>query len=185
MIHIFHDWEISMAHDEVILTCRTCKKVKREPWYPVVGWCRPPVLPPTKIRNKKERIYKMDIDKLSVKQIERFQKLIELKDEAKELYYMVVNNQKVKLLPDYKDRFILWDDSNNQEYLKYENNNWAWVASYLHQHYEVTIDLDSIYQQLVRAYEWQNNPDKRGYTNNDEDAIRYFSAYARGLVNKK
>ena len=126
----------------------------------------------------------MDINRLSVKEIEKFQKLIELKDEAKKLYYMVVNNQKVKLLPDYKGKFILWDDSNNQEYLKYQNNSWVWVAAYLHQHYEVEIDLDKIYQMMVRAYEFKNNLEKRGYTNNDEDAINYFSVYAKSLVNK-
>ena len=46
MIHIFHDWQISMTHDEVIKTCSICGKEKREPWYPITGWCRPPRLPP-------------------------------------------------------------------------------------------------------------------------------------------
>jgi hypothetical protein len=46
IIHIFHDWITSMTYDEVIRTCRVCGKVKREPWHPIEGWCRPPILPP-------------------------------------------------------------------------------------------------------------------------------------------
>jgi len=31
-----------MTYDEVIHTCKICGKEKREPWYPIEGWCRPP-----------------------------------------------------------------------------------------------------------------------------------------------
>lgn len=48
-MHIFHDWIMSMTHDEVIHTCRICGKVKREPWYPIMGWFRPPQIPPPKL----------------------------------------------------------------------------------------------------------------------------------------
>lgn len=33
---------MSMTYDEVIYTCRICGKQKREPWYPIAGWSRPP-----------------------------------------------------------------------------------------------------------------------------------------------
>ena len=44
-MHIFHDWKLSMTYEEVIHTCRVCGKEKREPWYPIMGLCRPPRIP--------------------------------------------------------------------------------------------------------------------------------------------
>lgn len=48
-MHLFHDYIISMTYDEVISTCRICGKEKRKPWYPIIGWARPPKTPPKKL----------------------------------------------------------------------------------------------------------------------------------------
>lgn len=127
----------------------------------------------------------MDINNMSANEIEALEKYIEFKNEAKELYNTVIKNQKISLLPDFKGRHIVWDDTNNQEYLKQENGKWWWVAAYLHQHYEVPIDIEGIFQMMKFGYEWSINSEKRGYVNTNQDAIGYFRSYVRKLKTSK
>ena len=70
---------------------------------------------------------------------------------------------------------------NNAEYLVLKDNKWVWEAIYLHQHYIVPIDIEGIYRMMIRGYEHRKDESKRGFVNENEDAIKYFTSYVKRL----
>ena len=127
----------------------------------------------------------MNIDTLSINGIEKLQVLINFKDEAKRLYKIITTKQKISLYPNDKGRYTTWKDDHNEEYLINKDGTWWWVAAYLHQHYEVPITEDGIFNMMKLGYEWSIDPDKRGYVNNNQDAIKYFTSYVDYKLNKQ
>jgi len=126
----------------------------------------------------------MDLKILTIGDIESLEMMIKFKNEAKRLYNEIINKQYIKLITDANGRYTVWKDDHNSEYLVNRDGKWWWVAAYLHQHYEVPIDENGIYQIMNRGYEWSINPEKHGYVNNDQDAIKYFTGYINHRLNK-
>lgn len=120
----------------------------------------------------------MDLTVEDLKDIEQLQKF---RKEAEELYHTVIKNQTVPLILDNMNRYKLWDDSNNATYLALVEGKWIWQARYLHQTYDVPIDIEGIYRMMIRGYEHRKDESKRGFVNNNEDAIKYFKSYVNGL----
>lgn len=120
----------------------------------------------------------MDLTVEDLKDIEQLQKF---RKEAEELYHTVIKNQTVPLILDNMNRYKLWDDSNNATYLALVEGTWIWQARYLHQTYDIPIDIEGIYRMMVRGYEHRKDESKRGFVNNNEDAIKYFKSYVDGL----
>lgn len=114
----------------------------------------------------------------NLKDIEELQKL---RREAENLYSTVTKNQTVPLILDNHNRYKIWGDLNNAEYLVLKDNKWIWEAIYLHQHYTVPIDVEDIYKMMVRGYEHRKDESKRGLVNENGDAIKYFTSYAKRL----
>lgn len=120
----------------------------------------------------------MDLTTEDLKDIEELQKF---RREAESLYQIVTKNQTVPLILDNYNRYKVWGDSNNAEYLVLKDNKWIWEAIYLHQHYIVPIDVEGIYRMIVRGYEHRKDESKRGLVNENEDAIKYFTSYVKRL----
>lgn len=120
----------------------------------------------------------MDLTTEDLKDIEELQKF---RREAESLYQIVTKNQTVPLVLDNYNRYKVWGDSNNAEYLVLKDNKWIWEAIYLHQHYIVPIDVEGIYRMIVRGYEHRKDKSKRGLVNENEDAIKYFTSYVKRL----
>lgn len=127
----------------------------------------------------------VDLIDLTVEDLKDIEKLQEFRREAESLYSTVVNNQLVPLVLDNQNRYTLWDDTNNAEYLSLSDGKWVWQARYLHQKYDVPIDINSIYRMLVCGYEHEKDESKRGYVNNCKDAIGYFRSYVTKLKKHK
>lgn len=119
----------------------------------------------------------MNIDSLTVEGIEKLEVFVKFKDEAKRLYKTVVDKQKIGLFPNKRGVYTVWKDDHNEEYLINKDGGWKWVADYLHQHYEVPITENGIFEMMKLGYEWSIDPDKKGYVNNNQDAIKYFTSY--------
>lgn len=123
----------------------------------------------------------IDLMSLTSEDLRDIEVLQKFRIEAENLYRTVVKNQTVPLILDNMNRYKLWDDSNNAEYLALIDGNWIWQARYLHQTYDVPIDVEGIYRIMVRGYEQRKDDSKRGFTNNNEDAIKYFKSYVTKL----
>ena len=76
----------------------------------------------------------------------------------------------------------MWDDTNNAEYLTLINGEWVWQARYLHQKYNVPINVEKIYKIMVHAYEMEK---KKTLTNDNKKAINYFTSYVDKLIDRQ
>jgi len=126
----------------------------------------------------------INLDDLTVEDLKDIEELQKFRKEAQRLYNIVVNNQRVPLILDDKNRYKLWDDTNNAEYLAFIDGEWVWQARYLHQTYDVQINAEKIYKTMVRAYEMEKDITKRGLVNSNKDAISYFTSYVNKLRDK-
>ncbi len=126
----------------------------------------------------------INLDDLTVEDLKDIEELQKIRKEAQRLYNIVVANQRVPLILDDKNRYKLWDDTNNAEYLTLIDGEWVWQARYLHQTYDVPINVEKIYKTMVCAYEMERDVTKRGLVNNNKDAISYFTSYVNELKDK-
>jgi hypothetical protein len=122
-----------------------------------------------------------DIKNMNVDEIEDLQQIIELKDKAKRLYKAIASNQYVDL---FSEKKIIWKDDYNSEYLIQKDGQWVWVAAYLNQHYEVTIDENYIFQMLKSAYYFEKEHKNSCLVNHAKDAMRYFEGYVNCRIKK-
>lgn len=122
----------------------------------------------------------IDLRELTVQDLKDIEKLQEFRKEAARLYNIVIKNQKVSLIPDNQNKYTIWDDGNNAEYLELKDGKWIWEARYLHQKYDVPINLEEIYNMMVRAYEHERN--KNPFSNTNKEAINYFTVYVNRLL---
>lgn len=127
----------------------------------------------------------INLNDLTVEDLKDIEELQKFRKESQRLYNIVVNNQKVPLILDAKNRFKLWDDTNNAEYLMLIDGEWVWQARYLHQKYDVPINVEKIYKTMVHAYEMEKDITKRGLANGNKEAISYFTAYVNKLTDKQ
>lgn len=127
----------------------------------------------------------INLNDLTVEDLKDIEELQKFRKESQRLYNIVVNNQKVPLILDDKNRFKLWDDTNNAEYLTLIDGEWVWQARYLHQKYDVPINVEKIYKTMVYAYEMEKDITKRGLANGNKEAISYFTAYVNKLTDKQ
>lgn len=127
----------------------------------------------------------INLNDLTVEDLKDIEELQKFRKESQRLYNIVVNNQKVPLILDDKNRYKLWDDTNNAEYLTLIDGEWVWQARYLHQKYDVPINVEKIYKTMVYAYETEKDITKRGLANGNKEAISYFTAYVNKLINKQ
>lgn len=127
----------------------------------------------------------INLNDLTVEDLKDIEELQKFRKESQRLYNIVVNNQKVPLILDAKNRFKLWDDTNNAEYLTLIDGEWVWQARYLHQKYDVPINVEKIYKTMVYAYEMEKDITKRGLANGNKEAISYFTAYVNKLTDKQ
>ena len=123
----------------------------------------------------------IDLMELTAEDLADIEVLQKLRKEAERLYRVIVNNQKVPLILDDQNRYKLWDDGNNAEYLALKDGEWVWQARYVHQTYDVPINLEKIYQTMVNGYKHRKDERKRGLVNNCDDAIKYFKSYVLKL----
>ena len=123
----------------------------------------------------------IDLMELTAEDLADIEVLQKFRKEAEKLYRVVVNNQKVPLVLDDMNRYKLWDDSNNAEYLALKDGEWFWQARYLHQTYDVPINMEKIYKMMVGGYQQRKDESKRGIVNNYADAIKYFKSYVSKL----
>lgn len=127
----------------------------------------------------------IDLMKLTVEDLKDIEELQKFRKDARKLYCTVVNNQFVPLILDDENRYKLWDDTNNAEYLVLVDGKWIWQARYLHQTYDVPIDMEEIYKMMVHGYEHEKDESKRCRVNNCKDAIGYFRSYVLKLEKQK
>lgn len=127
----------------------------------------------------------INLNDLTVEDLKDIEELQKFRKESQRLYNIVINNQKVPLILDDKNRYKLWDDTNNAEYLALINGEWVWQARYLHQKYDVPINVEKIYKIMVCAYEMEKDITKRGFANGNKEAIGYFTAYVNKLIIKQ
>lgn len=125
----------------------------------------------------------IDVKELTVQDLKDIEKLQKFRKEAERLYNIVIKSQKVPLIPDYKNKYTIWNDGNNAEYLELKDGEWIWEARYLHQRYDVPINLEEIYNMLVRAYEHERN--ENPFCNTNKEAINYFTTYVNRLYEKR
>ena len=123
----------------------------------------------------------IDINDLSGEQIKELGTLAELKSKADRLYEAVIKYQKVPL---YSNECTIWEDDHNREYLKHNGNKWMWIAEYLHQYYEISIDREEIFQVLKSSHEFAAQNVNTCYRNKYKEAIEYFTAYVTKLEDK-
>lgn len=126
----------------------------------------------------------INLNDLTVEDLKDIEELQKFRKESQRLYNIVVNNQKVPLILDDKNRYKLCGDTKNAEYLALIDGEWVWQARYLHQKYDVPINVEKIYKTMVHAYEMEKDITKMGFVNNNKDAISYFTAYVNKLINE-
>lgn len=124
----------------------------------------------------------INLNDLTVEDLKDIEELQKFRKESQRLYDIVVNNQKVPLILDDENRYKLWDDTNNAEYLTLINGEWVWQARYLHQKYNVPINVEKIYKIMVHAYEMEK---KKTLTNDNKKAINYFTSYVDKLIDRQ
>lgn len=127
----------------------------------------------------------INLNDLTVEDLKDIEELQKFRKESQRLYNIVINNQKVPLILDDKNRYKLWGDTYNAEYLALINGEWVWQARYLHQKYDVPINVENIYKIMVCAYEMEKDTTKRGFTNGNKEAIGYFTTYVNKLIIKQ
>lgn len=127
----------------------------------------------------------INLNDLTVEDLKDIEELQKFRKESQRLYNIVVNNQKVPLILDDKNRYKLWDDTNNAEYLVLIDGEWVWQARYLHQKYDVPINVEKIYKIMVCAYEMEKDITRRGFANSSKEAIYYFTSYVNKLIDKQ
>lgn len=127
----------------------------------------------------------INLNDLTVEDLKDIEELQKFRKESQRLYNIVINNQKVPLILDDKNRYKLWDDTNNAEYLALIDGEWVWQARYLYQKYDVPINVEKIYKTMVCAYEMEKDITKRGFANGNKEAISYFIAYVNKLITKQ
>lgn len=123
----------------------------------------------------------IDLMELTAEDLADIEVLQRLRREAEKLYRVVVSTQKVPLILDEQNRYKLWDDSNNAEYLALKDGEWIWQARYLHQTYDVPINMEKIYRMMVSGYQQRKDKSRRGFANTYEEAIEYFKSYVSKL----
>ena len=123
----------------------------------------------------------IDLMELTAEDLADIEVLQKLRKEAEKLYRAVVNNQRVPLILDDMNRYKLWDDSNNAEYLTLKDGEWIWQARYLHQSYDVPINKEKIYRIMVSGYQQRKDKSMIGFTNTYDEAIDYFKSYVSKL----
>lgn len=122
---------------------------------------------------------------MDIKDIEDLEKIVEMKNKAKELFGIISTKQKLPLFPNSKGRYVVWDDGNNYHYFVKENGNTYWVADYIHQYYKVLVSENGIFNRLLSAYEFEKNNKNTCYVNDSKDAMRYFESYVRYGIDKQ
>lgn len=125
----------------------------------------------------------IDLSELTVQDLKDIEKLQEFRKEAERLYNIIIKTQRVPLILDNQNRYTIWNDGNNIEYLELREGEWIWEARYLHQSYDVPINLEKIFNMMVRAYE--NAEYKNTARNIEKEAIDYFTTYTNNLLRKK
>ena len=66
----------------------------------------------------------IDLMELTAEDLADIEVLQKFRKESEKLYRAVVNNQRVPLILDEMNRYKLWDDSNNAEYLTLKDGEW-------------------------------------------------------------
>lgn len=127
----------------------------------------------------------INLNDLTIEDLKDIEELQKFRKESQRLYNTVINNQKVPLILDDKNRYKLWDDTNNAEYLALIDGEWVWQARYLHQTYDVPINVEKIYKTMVYAYKMEKDITKRGLANGNKEAIGYFTSYVNKLIDKQ
>lgn len=122
---------------------------------------------------------------MDINEIEELDKMIAMKNKAKELFEIISTKQKLSLFPNSKGRYVVWDDGNNQHYFVKEGGNTYWVADYLHQYYKILVSESGIFNKLVSAYRFDKDNKNTCYANNDMEAMRYFESYVRYGIDKQ
>jgi hypothetical protein len=122
-----------------------------------------------------------DLNSLSGEQIKELATFAKFKSEADRLYETIMEYQKMPL---YCDECTIWKDEHNREYLKHSGDKWVWIAAYLHQHYEVPIDREAIFQTLKNNYLFEAEHKNTCYANKDKEAMEYFTSYVKKLEEK-
>lgn len=125
----------------------------------------------------------IDLSELTVQDLKDIEKLQEFRKETERLYNIIIKIQRVPLILDNQNRYTIWNDGNNIEYLELREGEWIWEARYLHQSYDVPINLEKIFNMMVRAYE--NAEYKNTARNIEKEAIDYFTTYTNNLLRKK
>ena len=123
----------------------------------------------------------IDLMELTAEDLADIEVLQKLRKEAERLYRVIVNNQKVPLILDDQNRYKLWDDGDNAEYLALKDGEWVWQARYLHQTYDVPINKEKIYRIMVSGYQQRKDESKRRFANTYDEAIDYFKSYVSKL----
>lgn len=122
---------------------------------------------------------------MNIQEVEDLEKMVEMKNKAKELFRLISAKQKLPLFPNSKGRYVVWDDGNNQHYFVKEDGNTYWVADYLHQYYKILVSENGIFNTLLSGYNFDKEPKNNGYVNKDKDAMKYFESYVKYSIDKQ
>ena len=122
---------------------------------------------------------------MDVQEVEDLEKMIEMKNKAKELFRIISAKQKLPLFPNSKGRYIVLDDGNNQHYFVKEGDDTYWIADYLHQYYKILVSENGIFNTLRSAYEFEKKNKNTCYVNKDKEAMGYFESYIRYSIDKQ
>ena len=118
----------------------------------------------------------INLEDLTTDDLKDIEELQKLKKESEDLYFKALN-QKAPLYLDDKNRFKVWSDSNNTEYLELKDGIWYWQARYLNQTYDVPIEKERLYKMHVMAYEFGKQHKGSCLANKDKEALSYFRSY--------
>jgi len=81
------------------------------------------------------------------------EKNIKIKNKAEKLYGMFLKNVKLEVGKYKKDgKFIFWSDSHNKTYFTLENDVFTFQSRFLHESYDVTMTLDSLFTKIKENY---------------------------------
>lgn len=115
----------------------------------------------------------------TIEEIEDFEELRKMKNDAKKMYSIIIKYQKVGLA----DKYVIWSDEYNEEYLqRLDSGKWKWVAAYLHQHYEQILTEDAIFETMQNAYKKAKEVKGTCFRNEYEECLKYFTSYVNNLV---
>jgi hypothetical protein len=100
----------------------------------------------------------------------------ELLEEAKEATRIIKSFYKFSI---GEDKITVWSDSCNAEYLTHSG---VWMARYLNQTYDVSVNVDSIFKVYKEKYNASKIHSCR--VNNVEDSAGYFRSFVRATEEK-